>query len=71
MILLAYFLLIRQKLSKESLAYLLMNAVGAGLACLASVMLNYWPFIILEAAWVMVSIGAMAEKIIKKASRPA
>jgi hypothetical protein len=28
-----------------------MNIAGAGMACLASVMINYIPFILLEAVW--------------------
>lgn len=59
LILLAYFLLIIQKLSKDSFIYLTMNTVGAGLACFASVLLNYWPFIILEAAWTIISLSAI------------
>ncbi len=59
MILLAYFLLVSHKLSRDSLLYLGMNALGAGLACLASILLHYWPFIILEAAWTLVSLSAI------------
>jgi O-antigen/teichoic acid export membrane protein len=56
LILLAYFLLITKRLHKESMIYLLMNTVGAGLACIASILLHYWPFIILEGAWTVVSV---------------
>ncbi|MGC9343065.1 MAG: CBU_0592 family membrane protein [Bacteroidales bacterium] len=59
LILLAYLLLILHKLTRDSYIYLIMNAVGAGLACLASILLNYWPFIILEAAWTLVSVLAI------------
>lgn len=54
-LLLAFFLNLRNFLPKDSLAYLIMNFIGAGLACFASVLLNYWPFIILEAAWTIMS----------------
>ena len=56
LILLAYFLLITKRLYKESMTYLLMNTIGAGLACTASILLHYWPFIILEGAWTGVSV---------------
>ena len=59
LILLAYFLNIFNTLKKDGLSYILMNIAGAGLACLASIMLNYLPFIILEAAWTLVSLAAL------------
>lgn len=61
LILLAYFLLITKRLHKESMIYLLMNTIGAGLACTASILLNYWPFIILEGAWTGVSVYGIYE----------
>jgi hypothetical protein len=65
LILLAYFLLLIHKLTRDSYIYLLMNASGAALACLASILLNYWPFIILEAAWTLVSVVALINLRIK------
>ena len=55
-LLIAYFLNLRNLLKKESLTYLLLNFIGAGLACFASLLLNYIPFIILEGCWTMVSL---------------
>lgn len=66
-LLVAYFLNLRNLVSKDSLAYLLMNFFGAGIACLASVFLNYWPFIILEGSWTLVS----AISLVKVFSSPA
>ncbi len=54
-LLLAFFLNLSNRISKDSLSYLLMNVIGAGVACLASVLLRYWPFIILEGCWTLVS----------------
>jgi len=54
-LLLAYFLNLRDILKKESLIYLFLNVVGAGLACMASILLKYVPFIILEICWTMIS----------------
>ncbi len=51
----AFFLNLRDIIKKESLTYLLMNLIGAGIACMASVLLNYLPFIILEGCWTIVS----------------
>ena len=54
-LLIAYFLNLNNKLEKDSMIYLQMNFIGAGLACLASVLMKYLPFIILEGCWTMVS----------------
>ena len=54
-LLIAYFLNITNKIEKDSLVYLQMNFFGAGLACLASVLMKYLPFIILEGCWTIVS----------------
>jgi hypothetical protein len=48
------------KISRDHIAYILMNLTGAGIACVASVLLNYRPFIILEGAWALVSLAALA-----------
>ena len=54
-LLIAYFLNMTNKIEKDSLVYLQMNFFGAGLACLASVLMKYLPFIILEGCWTVVS----------------
>jgi hypothetical protein len=58
-LLLAYFLNLLNKISQQNLVYILLNLFGAGIACLASVLLHYLPFIILEAAWTLVSLAAL------------
>jgi hypothetical protein len=61
LLLVAFFLNLVGRIPKEGIAYLLLNVVGAGLACTASVLLRYWPFIILEGCWTLVSaIGLIA-----------
>jgi hypothetical protein len=55
-ILLAYILTILGKLEKKDLSFILLNLLGASMACAASVMLHYIPFIILEGAWALVSL---------------
>ncbi|REE83640.1 hypothetical protein BX611_0934 [Lutibacter oceani] len=55
-ILLAYILNVIGKLKKEDLFFILLNVIGASLACLASILMKYIPFIILEAVWVLVSL---------------
>lgn len=59
LILLAYFLNIKALIPKDGVLYFALNIVGAGLACYASILINYTPFIILEATWVLVSVWGM------------
>ena len=54
-ILLAYILNVLEKLKKEDLSFILLNLIGAAMACLASILMNYMPFIILEGVWALVS----------------
>lgn len=59
LILLAYILNVFGKLEKNDLQFILLNLIGAGLACWASILMNYVPFIILEGVWAMVSLIAL------------
>lgn len=59
LLLLAYALNVTGRLSKETTAYAALNALGAGLACLASWLIAYYPFVVLEGVWMVVSIWAL------------
>ena len=65
-LLLAFLLNIMGKLSKDGLPYILLNIVGAGLACLASYLINYLPFVLLEGTWSLVSTIALVRYFMKK-----
>jgi len=65
-LLIAYFLNLTDKIGKDSLIYLQMNFIGAGLACLASVLMKYVPFIILEGSWTIVSAFGILKSIKQK-----
>ncbi|MCF7832172.1 MAG: hypothetical protein K9N05_01175 [Candidatus Marinimicrobia bacterium] len=58
-ILLAYILSILGKLEKRDLSFILLNLIGAGMACTASILMKYLPFIILEGVWTLVSFIAL------------
>lgn len=58
-ILIAYILNVIDKLKHDSLSFIILNLIGASLACLASILMNYWPFIILEGVWAIVSLYAL------------
>lgn len=55
-ILLAYMLNLMGKLKTVDLTFMLLNLVGASMACLASILIEYLPFIILEGVWALVSL---------------
>ncbi|MFN8672801.1 MAG: hypothetical protein U0457_12065 [Candidatus Sericytochromatia bacterium] len=55
-LLVAYFLNLRDIIKKDSFSYLILNSLGAGIACFASILLKYIPFIILEGCWTIVSL---------------
>ncbi len=65
-LLIAYFLNLTNRLSKESLGYLSLNFIGAGIACFASILLDYMPFIILEGSWTIVSAYGIIQYLKKK-----
>ncbi len=62
-ILLAYILNVTGVLEKNNFFFLLLNLIGAGLACYASILLNYIPFVIPEGVWALVSIIALLKLI--------
>lgn len=42
--------------------YIFLNIIGAGLSCYASVLIRYWPFVVLEGCWVLVSLLGLVGK---------
>jgi len=55
-ILLAYMLNVMEKISKNDISFMLLNLIGAGMACYASILMNYMPFVVLEGIWAIVSL---------------
>ncbi|HEY3876593.1 MAG TPA: hypothetical protein VGM92_14045 [Candidatus Kapabacteria bacterium] len=62
LLLIAYFLNLFKFLPQESKAYGILNIAGAGLACYASILIGYVPFIILEGIWAIVALLGMFRK---------
>ena len=56
LILMAYFCNTFGWINGKSKLFFLLNIVGAGLACYASLLIDYWPFVILEGTWFLVSV---------------
>jgi len=65
-LLIAFLLNLAGKLSKDGLVYALLNVIGAGLACLASVLIHYLPFVILEGTWTLVSLFALVKFLMRR-----
>lgn len=55
-ILLAYILNVIGKIKSNDLTFILLNFIGASMACVASILMEYIPFIILEGVWAIVSL---------------
>jgi len=65
-ILVAYYLNTAGLIIKNGKLFYVMNVLGAAIACYASWLIDYWPFIILEGMWTLVSIyGLMKTMKIK------
>lgn len=58
MILIAYFLNINHRIDTDNIWYILLNLFGAILACMASWLMEYYPFVLLEGTWTVVSMVA-------------
>jgi len=59
MLLVAFALNLSGRLTVRSMPYKLLNLCGAGLACSASVMIDYVPFVVLEGVWAGVALFAL------------
>lgn len=66
LLLAAYFLSSFRMIKSGGLTYILLNGIGAGIACLAAVLLPYLPFIILEGVWFIVAVIALIRLMNRK-----
>ena len=58
-LLIAFVLNLLEIIKTESLSYPLLNFIGAGIACFASWLIPYFPFVILEGVWAIVSLVSL------------
>jgi hypothetical protein len=63
LLLMAYLMAGIGKIDSQKLFYFMLNTIGSALACYASVLLNYIPFIVLETAWLIVSVAGLIRSI--------
>ena len=56
LILIAYFCNTFKLLPENGKTFFVLNILGAGLACYASWLIRFWPFVVLEGVWCLVSV---------------
>lgn len=59
LLLLAFALNAAGRLPAAGILYQLLNAIGAGLACAASYLIGFIPFVVLEGTWCLVALVAL------------
>ena len=62
LLLIAYLMNLFKWVGQESKAYSILNVAGAGLACCASLMIAFIPFVVLEGIWAIVALIGMFRK---------
>jgi uncharacterized protein with PQ loop repeat len=60
-LLIAFVLNMLKIIKTESPSYLLLNFIGAAVACFASWLIPYFPFVILEGVWAIVSLVSLVK----------
>ena len=63
LLLLAYLLDITDKIADDSPWFFGLNMVGAGMASGAAWMIPFWPFVVLEGVWCLVSAVALVKRL--------
>ena len=64
LLLLAFFLNLFRYLRADGTLYLLLNFVGAALACLSSYLIDFLPFVLLEGTWSAVAAVALGRNML-------
>ena len=63
-LLLVAFLLNLLKLQRaDGYPYMVLNLVGAALACWSSLMIRFMPFVVLEGAWSLAALALLARRL--------
>jgi hypothetical protein len=56
LVLFAYFLNTMKYIPENGTLFYVLNSIGGAMSCYAAILINFWPFVILEAIWTLVSI---------------
>jgi len=62
-LLVAFFLNLNKRVETNSYYYIISNIVGAGLCCLSSYLIRFYPFVLLEAVWSLVAIVSLFNNV--------
>lgn len=65
LVLVAYFMNIYQLIKKDGILFYFLNIIGGAISCYASILIKFWPFIILEGIWTIVSFAGLLKSIKK------
>jgi hypothetical protein len=63
LVLLAYFFNTIKMIPENGKLFFVLNVVGGALSCYAAVLINFMPFVVLEAIWTIVSVYGLLKKV--------
>ena len=63
LVLLAYFFNTIKIIPVNGKLFFLLNVVGGALSCYAAVLINFIPFVVLEAIWTVVSVYGLWKRV--------
>ena len=63
LLLIAFFLNLFRLLKSDSKSYLMLNLIGAGLACASSYLIDFLQFVLLEGTWAIVAGVALLRRV--------
>jgi hypothetical protein len=66
-LLIAYVLDVLDWVADDSPWFFGLNALGAGIAGASALMIRFWPFVVLEGIWCLVSLVALCNRLVKGA----
>lgn len=66
LLLIAFFMNLFGLIGRQTFKYLLLNLVGAAMACSASLLIEFFPFVILEGTWTVVAIVGLVKVLTMK-----
>lgn len=56
LVLLAYFFNTMKMIPENGKLFYLLNVIGGAMSCYAAILIIFWPFVILEGIWTVVSV---------------
>lgn len=65
LILIAYFLNIFSLIKKDGILFFILNILGGAIACFSSYLIRFWPFVVLEGTWAIISVVGLLKSIKK------